>query len=65
MLNIDPSLIVNEVTPNTPEQGSHWNVYKHLYFRLFSGLLTASYFCNTTTPTTPTLTKNGMVSQVL
>jgi hypothetical protein len=63
MLNIDPSLIVNEATPlNTPRTGVIGTSTNIFTYRLFSGLLTASYFCNTTTPTTPTLSQewNGV-----
>jgi hypothetical protein len=61
MLNIDPSLIVNEVTLNTPRTGVIGTSTNIFTYRLFSGLLTASYFCNTT-PTTPTLSQewNGV-----
>lgn len=58
MLNIDPSLIVNEVTPlNTPRTGLIATTTNALTYRLFSGLVTSAYFCNTTTPTTPTLSQ--------
>jgi hypothetical protein len=53
--NIDASLIVNTETPSgsprTALIGSNSNV---LSYRLFTGgIITANYFCNTTTPTTP------------
>jgi hypothetical protein len=63
MLNIDPSLIVNEVTLlNTPRTGIIGTTKNILTYRLFSGLLTSSYFCNTTTPTTPSVSQewNGV-----
>lgn len=63
MLTIDPNLIVNEVTPlNTPRTGIIGTTTNILTYRLFSGLLTGAYFCNTTTPTTPTLSQewNGV-----
>lgn len=63
MLTIDPNLIVNEVTPlNTPRTGIIGTTTNVLTYRLFSGLLTAAYFCNATTPTTPTLSQewNGV-----
>jgi hypothetical protein len=63
MLTIDPSLIVNEVTPlNSPRTGIIGTTTNILKYRLFSGLLTSAYFCNATTPTTPTLSQewNGV-----
>ncbi|EIA07791.1 hypothetical protein [Flavobacterium frigoris] len=63
MLNIDPSLIVNEVTPlNSPRTGIIGTTTNILTYRLFSGLLTAAYFCNAITPTTPALSQewNGV-----
>jgi hypothetical protein len=61
MLNIDPSLIVNEATPIHPRTGLLERLQTSLLTVIF-GLLTASYFCNTTTPTTPTLSQewNGV-----
>ena len=63
MLTIDPTLIVNEVTPlNNPRTGIIGTTTNVLTYRLFSGLLTAAYFCNATTPTTPALSQewNGV-----
>jgi predicted small integral membrane protein len=63
MLTIDPSLIVNEVTPlNSPRTGIIGTTTNILKYRLFSGLLTSAYFCNATTPTTPALSQewNGV-----
>lgn len=55
-LDIDPNLIINEVTAlNTPRKGVIGTAKNILTYRLFSGLLTSDYFCNTTTPTTPTV----------
>ncbi|MBU0941364.1 MAG: hypothetical protein KKD36_08025 [Bacteroidetes bacterium] len=56
-LNIDPSLIANQVTPlNTPRTGLITSTTNSLTYRLFSGgVLTNSYFCNAVTPTTPTV----------
>ncbi len=56
-LNIDPSLIVNQVTPlNTPRIGLISTTTNSLTYRLFSGgVLTNSYFCNAVTPTTPSI----------
>lgn len=54
-LNIDPALIVNEVTPlNSPRTGIIGTTSNILTYRLFTdGLLTGDYFCGTTTPATP------------
>ena len=58
-LNIDPSLIVNQVTAlNTPRTGLLSNTTNSLTYRLFTGgVLTNSYFCNTVTPTSPTVSQ--------
>ena len=63
LLTIDPNLIINEVTPlNSPRTGIIGTTTNVLTYRLFSGLLTADYFCNATTPTTPALSQewNGV-----
>lgn len=53
-LNIAPSLLVNEVTPlNAPRIGLLSDSNNVLKYRLYSGLLPTSYFCNSTIPTTP------------
>ena len=58
ILDIDPALIVNEATPlNTPRIGLISDTKNKLTYRLFSGLLTGAYFCNTTFPTTPTVSE--------
>lgn len=58
MLTIDPALIVNEVTPTgTVRSGLIGTTTNKLTYRYFSGLLSAAYFCNTTTPTTPVLSE--------
>ena len=58
MLTIDPALIANEVTPTgSPRTGLIGTTTNKLTYRLFSGLLSASYFCNTTTPSTPILSE--------
>jgi predicted small integral membrane protein len=58
MLTIDPTLLVNEVTPlNTPRTGIIGTTTNILTYRLFSGLLTSAYFCNSTTPSTPVLSQ--------
>ncbi|MFA9187955.1 hypothetical protein AAGV33_13670 [Flavobacterium sp. FBOR7N2.3] len=58
ILDIDPSLIANEVTPlNTPRTGLIGTTTNVFIYRSFTGggLLTGDYFCNDTTPTTPVL----------
>lgn len=58
MLDIDPTLIVNAVTPaGTPRTGLIGTTTNKLTYRYFTGLLSAAYFCNTTTPTTPILSQ--------
>ncbi len=58
ILKIDPSLIPNEVTPlNTPRTGLIGTSTNILIYRLFSNLLTSDYFCQSTIPTTPTLSE--------
>ncbi len=58
-LDIDPSLIVNSVTPlNTPRTGLISTTKNKLSYRLYSnGVLTPAYFCNTTVPLLPTVTE--------
>ena len=54
ILDIDPSLIVNTATPlNTPRIGLISDTKNKLTYRLFSGLLTDDYFCNSTFPAAP------------
>lgn len=63
ILTIDPSLIVNQATVlNSPRTGLIGTSSNVLTYRLFSGLLTADYFCKTTTPTTPVVSQewNGV-----
>ena len=57
--NLDPSLIQNVETPlNTPRTAVIGSVLNKLTYRLFSnGVLTPSYFCNTTTPSLPTVSQ--------
>lgn len=58
ILDIDPTLIVNEATPlNTPRTGLISDTKNKLTYRLFSGLLTGAYFCNTTFPATPAVSE--------
>jgi hypothetical protein len=55
-LTIDPNLIANEVTPlNSPRIATLGTTTNILTYRLFTGLLTDDYFCNTTTPSTPVI----------
>jgi hypothetical protein len=57
-LDIDPSLIVNAVTPlNSPRTGIIGTSTNVLSYRLFTGLLTGDYFCGLTTPATPTISQ--------
>lgn len=66
ILNIDPALIANEVTPlNTPRTGLIGTTTNVLTYRSFSNSgtpLTGAYFCQATTPVTPTLNQqwNGV-----
>ncbi|MCG9793470.1 hypothetical protein [Flavobacterium algicola] len=58
MLDIDPALIVNEVTTaGSPRSGLIGTTTNKLTYRYFKGLLSASYFCNTQTPTSPVLSE--------
>lgn len=58
ILDIDSALIVNEATPlNAPRTGLISDTKNKLTYRLFSGLLTGSYFCNTTFPATPAVSE--------
>lgn len=58
ILNIDPALINSSVTPvNAPRTGIISNTTNKLTYRLFSGLLTSSYFCNTTDPINPAVSE--------
>lgn len=54
---IDPSLIVNSVTPlNEPRTGLLDTAKNKLLYRVYTGgVITNSFFCNATTPTTPVL----------
>jgi hypothetical protein len=57
-LNIDPSLIINAVTPlNAPRTGLIGSSTNILTYRLYAGLVTGSYFCNTTIPSTPVVSQ--------
>ncbi|WP_310378087.1 hypothetical protein [Flavobacterium sp.] len=55
-LNIDPALL-NTTVLNTIKTGLITPTTNKFTYRLFSGLLTASYFCNATTPATPIISQ--------
>ena len=57
--SIDPILIVNAETPlNSPRTGVIGSIKNKLAYRLYSnGVLTPSYFCNTTVPTLPLISE--------
>jgi hypothetical protein len=56
--SIDPALIVNTETPlNAPRTGLIGSLKNILTYRLYSGLLTSSYFCTTTTPVLPLISE--------
>lgn len=58
ILDVDSALIVNEATPlNAPRTGLISDTKNKLTYRLFSGLVTGAYFCNTTFPATPAVTE--------
>lgn len=53
-LEIDPSLLANQITPlNSPRTGLLSDSNNVLKYRLYLGLLTAGYFCNSSIPSTP------------
>jgi hypothetical protein len=55
---LDPSLIVNTETPiGKPRTALIGTTSNILTYRLFSGIITSNYFCNTTTPTTPLISE--------
>jgi len=57
-LDIDPTLIVRSVTPsNSPRTGLISTTKNKLAYRLYSGVLTPSYFCNTTVPILPAVSE--------
>lgn len=57
-LNIDPSLIINAVTPlNASRTGLIGSSTNILTYRLYTGLITGGYFCNTSIPTTPVVSQ--------
>ncbi|MCV9926881.1 hypothetical protein OIU83_04430 [Flavobacterium sp. LS1R49] len=54
--NIDPALIVNEVTPvNAPRTGLINDTTNKVFYRTYNGSLSADYFCKATLPATPTV----------
>lgn len=56
--SIDPALIVNTETPlNAPRTGLIGSLKNILTYRLYSGLLTSSYFCATTIPVLPLISE--------
>jgi len=55
-LNIDPALILNEVTPlNQPRIGTLGLVKNKLVYHLYSSVVPPEYFCQPTTPLLPTI----------
>ncbi|QKJ64120.1 hypothetical protein [Flavobacterium sp. M31R6] len=60
-LNIDPALIVNEVTPvGSPRTGVVGLVTNKLVYRLFNGVVPPSYFCQVTDPLLPTVNQTWL-----
>ena len=57
--NIDTNLIQNQITPlNTPRTALIGTTANKLVYRLFTnGIVTPSYFCNITIPTTPAISQ--------
>lgn len=56
--NIDPALIVNTETPlNTPRTGLIGSLKNTLTYRLYSGVLTPSYFCGAAVPVLPAVSE--------
>ena len=56
ILDIDPALIVNTATPlNAPRTGLISDMKNKLTYKLFSGLLTDDYFCNSVYPANPAI----------
>lgn len=56
--NIDPTLIVNTETPlNTPRIGLIGPLKNNLTYRLYSGVLTPSYFCGASVPVLPAISE--------
>jgi hypothetical protein len=61
-LNIDPALIVNEITaPNTPRTGVIGATVNKLVYSLFTnGVVSSDYFCQATVPLTPTVSQEWL-----
>jgi hypothetical protein len=60
-LNIDPTLIANEVTPvGSPRTGVIGVVKNKLVYRLFNGVVPSSYFCQATDPLLPTVNQTWL-----
>lgn len=59
VLTIDPNLILNEATPsNSPRTGLIGTTTNTLIYNLYTGgVLTGDYFCQSTTPTSPTISE--------
>lgn len=57
--NIEPNLILNQITPlNSPRTALLGTTTNKLVYRLFTnGVVTPSYFCNTTLPTVPVISQ--------
>jgi hypothetical protein len=56
--DIDPALIVNTETPlNTPRTALIGALKNKLTYRLYSGVLTPSYFCRTPVPVLPAISE--------
>lgn len=56
--DIDPTLIVNTETPlNTPRTGLISSLKNKLAYRLYSGVLTPSYFCGASVPLLPAISE--------
>jgi len=56
--NIESGLIINTETPlNTPRTGLIGSVKNKLTYRLYNGIITSGYFCNTTVPLLPTISE--------
>jgi hypothetical protein len=60
-LYIDDALIVNDDTPiGSPRTGVIGDVKNKLAYRLFNGLVSPGYFCQTTLPLTPTVSEEWL-----
>ncbi|PZX94668.1 hypothetical protein DOS84_03695 [Flavobacterium aquariorum] len=60
-LNIDPTLIANEVTPvGSPRTGVIGLSQNKLVYRLFNGVVPQSYFCQATDPLLPTVNQTWL-----